>query len=425
MGLEENSIQGAIPLPELDRCVVCGLCLPVCPTYQELQLESASPRGRLALIRGLLKHKLPESADLDKPLSLCLQCRACEWVCPAGVKFGWLIDTARRHWQVAHPRRRTLAEKLIYWMALLSGRQRQKLAGLIEVTRKTGLLRLARLTGLAQLLGLGQALNLLPPVTRRFKLAERYTSGVPDPGRVSLFTGCMGHVLDPETLSATISVLTKLGYDVLVPPTQVCCGALHSHDGDFDTAQSLAQQNIAAFGDSDTPVISVVSGCGLALSEYGHYDADSIAGKEFGSRVTDISSFLESITWPSNATLKPLAARVLVQDPCSLRNNSRAVANVYELLRRIPGLEVKALEGNASCCGGAGIYPVREPTMATKLRDKKLASLTNQNADFLVSANLGCAIHIRSGLKADSSETEIIHPVTLIDRQLKKQGTED
>jgi len=419
MGLEENNIRGAIPLPELDRCVVCGLCLPVCPTYQQLQLESASPRGRLALIRGLLKHDLPESADLNKPLSLCLQCRACEWACPAGVEFGWLIDTAKQYWQVMHPRRRTMVEKLIYRVVLLSGTQRQKLAGLIRMAQKTGLVGLAKLTGLARLLGLDQALNLLPPTTRRLELVERYKSGMPNPGSVYLFTGCMGHMLDPETLRATINVLTKLGYDVLVPPTQVCCGALHAHDGDFDTAQALADQNTAAFGHSDTPIISVVSGCGLALSEYGHYDTDSTKGKRFGSRVIDISSFLESIVWPSNVKLSPLAARVLVQGPCSLRKNLQTTENVSELLRRIPELEVGTLERYTSCCGGAGIYPIREPEMATKLRDKTIEALANQKADFLVSANLGCAMHIRSGLTLNSAGPEIIHPVTLIDRQLK------
>lgn len=406
-------------MPELDRCVACGLCLPACPTYQQLQLESASPRGRLALIRGLLKHNLPESADLNKPLSLCLQCRACERVCPAGVEFGWLIDTAKRHWQAAHPRHRTLAERIVYWAALLSSTQRQKLTKLIRATQKTGLLRLAKLTGLAQLLGLGQALNLLPPVPHRLELAEHYKSDIPDPGKVYLFTGCLGHMLDPETLRATINVLTKLGYDVLVPPTQGCCGALHLHDGDFDTAQTLAQQNISAFGDSDDPIISVVSGCGSALSEYERFDIDTTKENHFDSRVVDINSFLSTITWPANVKLKPLAARVLVQDACSLHNGLKQETSVYELLRRIPEMKVEAVEGNATCCGGAGIYPVREPEMAIELRNKKLASLKGQNAAFLVSANLGCAIHIKSGLTSGSAIAEIIHPVTLIDRQLK------
>lgn len=415
MGLEENNILGAIPLPELDRCVACGLCLPICPTYQQLQLESASPRGRLALIRGLLKQNLPESADLNKPLSLCLQCRACERACPAGVEFGWLIDTAKRHC----PRTRTLAEKIIYWMILLPIKQRQKLAGLIRATQKTGLLRLARLTGLARQLELDQALDLLPAVPRRLDLAEHYKSDIPDQDRVYLFTGCLGHMLDPDTLRATISILSKLGYDVVIPPAQGCCGALHLHDGDFDTAQSLAQQNITAFGDSDVPIISVVSGCGSALSEYGRFDIDAAKENYFGYRVTDISSFLSTITWPANVRLKPLAAKVLVQDACSFHNGSKQGSSVYDLLGRIPELRVEALEGNATCCGGAGIYPIREPEMATELRNKKLDSLVSQNADFLVSANFGCATHIKSGLTSNIAGPEIIHPVTLIDRQLK------
>lgn len=408
-------------MPELDRCVACGLCLPICPTYQQLQLESASPRGRLALIRGLLKQTLPASADLNKPLSLCLQCRACEQVCPAEVEFGWLIDTAKQHWQATHPRNRNLAERILYWFARQPIHQRQKLAALYRMIQSTGLLGLVKLAGLARLPRLGQALALLPAVANPLKLAEHYTSTSPNAGRVYLFTGCMGQFLDPDTLRATISVLTKLGYDVQVPPTQACCGALHLHDGDFDTAHTLALQNITAFGHSDAPIISVVSGCGSALLEYGHLDA--AGGKRFESRVTDINTFLTTIPWPTHVTLNPLAAKVLVQDPCSLRNVLKAEASVYELLNRIPQLEVEALAGNASCCGGAGIYPVREPEMAMKLRDTKLDALKRQNADFLVSANLGCAIHIKSGLKSRSAGPEVIHPVSLIDRQMEVLGS--
>lgn len=250
-------------------------------------------------------------------------------------------------------------------------------------------------------------------------LAEHYKSDIPDQDRVYLFTGCLGHMLDPDTLRATISILSKLGYDVVIPPAQGCCGALHLHDGDFDTAQSLAQQNITAFGDSDVPIISVVSGCGSALSEYGRFDIDAAKENYFGYRVTDISSFLSTITWPANVRLKPLAAKVLVQDACSFHNGSKQGSSVYDLLGRIPELRVEALEGNATCCGGAGIYPIREPEMATELRNKKLDSLVSQNADFLVSANFGCATHIKSGLTSNIAGPEIIHPVTLIDRQLK------
>ncbi|MEE8482903.1 MAG: (Fe-S)-binding protein, partial [Acidiferrobacterales bacterium] len=407
MGLEENNVHGAIPMPELDRCVACGLCLPVCPTYQQLQVESASPRGRLALIRGLLKRNLPESADISKPLSLCLQCRACEQACPAGVQFGLLIDTAKQHWLTTHPRKGSPAEKCLFWLTLRSPRQKQWLTRFFRAVQKTGLIKLVKITGIARLLRLNHLLDLVPTAAPGLKLAEYYKSTPLNTGEVYLFTGCVGQMLDPETLRASISVLTKLGFDVRVPSTQVCCGALHLHEGDFDNAQTLAQKNIAAFGDAEAPIISVVSGCGTALSEYGHLD--TIKGKSFESRVTDINTFLTAITWPADATLKPLAAKALVQDACSLRNGLRAQASVYNLLKRIPQLEVQELDDNATCCGGAGTYPIREPEMALTLRNKKIDTLMRQSADFLVTANLGCALHIASGLK--NGKLEVVHPV--------------
>jgi len=417
MGLEENNIQGVIPLPELDRCVACGLCLPVCPTYEHTKRESASPRGRLALIRGLLKHDLPDTVDMDRHLSLCLQCRACERACPADVEFGWLMDTAKGRRQNTSGRHLSLAEKLIYWLTRCSVDQGQKLMDLVKTLQNTGLIRLAKSTGMARISGLHYAIGLLPRLSHPLKTTDCYQPDTHNVGTVYLFTGCLGRLLDPETLRATISVLTKLGYEVRVPPTQACCGALHLHDGDFDIAQTLAQQNVDAFGDSDTPIISVVSGCGSALSEYGRLVEKK--KKTFGSRMIDINSFLTSITWPSGVKLKPLAARVLVQDPCSLRNVLRAETSVYELLNRIPAIEIEELEGNATCCGGAGIYPVREPEMASILRNKKIEALTNKDADFLVSANLGCAIHIKSGMESSVGQPEVLHPVSLIDRQLE------
>jgi glycolate oxidase iron-sulfur subunit len=396
---------------DLDRCVACGLCLPVCPTYQVTKNENASPRGRLALIRGLLKNELPPSPEIAHHLSLCLQCRRCEAACPAGVEYGRLIDAANQKLEQAGETSKTRSVRLLRWLAKTSTRNRRLLGRTVRLARQFGLIGLGHLGGLYRAFGIGTAMDELPRNISTFSPKEFSPAIGTRQGEVALFAGCINSMFDGDTLRATINVLNKLGFDVHVPATQQCCGALFQHDGDSASAKELAARNLEAFSGSDMPIINVASGCGAHLSEY----ADS----NFANRVTDISAFLDSIDWPADCRLAKLPGKALVQDPCSLRNVLRQEKTVYRLLGRIPGLMVQALPNNDVCCGGAGSYPLREPVMASTLRSPKIESIRTENADYIVSANIGCALHIAAGLRGKKKEPEIVHPIVLIDRQLE------
>ena len=396
---------------DLDRCVACGLCLPVCPTYRVTKNENASPRGRLALIRGLLKDELAPSPEIAGHLSLCLQCRRCEAVCPAGVEYGRLIDAANYNLRRAHmiPRNRSVG--LLRWLAKSPRRSRQLLAQMLKLTRRLGLIRLGRISGVSRAMGLDSAVDELPGQISSFTPEPFYASDEDYRGEVALFSGCINSAFDGRTLRATVSVLNKLGYDVHVPAIQQCCGALFYHDGDRATADHLAIRNLEAFSGSDMPIINVATGCGSHLSEY--------ADTSFAKRVVDISAFLDSIEWPAGRRFSALPGTALVQDPCSMRNVLRQEKSVYRLLGRIPELVVKALENNDTCCGGAGTYPLREPEMATTLRNPKIATIRNKPANYVVSANIGCALQLRAALRDQHADVEVCHPVTLIEAALK------
>jgi len=401
----------AVTPADLDRCVACGLCLPVCPTYQVTKNENASPRGRLALIRGLLKHELAPSPEIAGHLSLCLQCRRCEAACPAGVEYGRLIDAANQELQRADaiPGNRSL--RLLRWLATAPGRSRRLLARTLRLTRRLGLIDLGRLPGVSRAMRLKPAIDELPQKISTFKPKSFYPAFSTRHGEVALFTGCVISAFDGDTLRATINVLNKIGYDVHVPTTQQCCGAMFHHDGDRATAENLAAQNLSAFTGADIPIINVATGCGAHLSEY--------ADTNFARRVTDISAFLDSISWPDNQPLAPLPSKALVQDPCTMRNVLHQEKSVYRLLGQIPGLVIQPLPNNDTCCGGAGTYPLRQPAMARILRGPKIESIQEEAADYLVSANIGCALHIAAGLHNEKNAPEIIHPIVLIDRQLE------
>lgn len=401
-------------LAEADRCVLCGLCLPHCPTYRKSGDENESPRGRVSLMRALASGALPASARLASHLSGCLGCRACERVCPSGVRYGQLIEAGRAlvraQRPAAWPARAGLG--LVAHPRLLT-----VIGSALRLYQRSGLQRLLRASGALRLLRAQRLESLLPALPAPLPRGTLHPALETRRGRVALFLGCVARVLDAETLAAAIRLLTRLGFDVVIPQNQTCCGALQREAGQSTQAQALARQNRAAFRAAgvDT-VITVASGCGAVLADSGRPDNTNAAHRV---RVLDIHQFLADVALPESLTLAALPVTIAVQDACSLRNVLRAQQAVYALLGRIPAARIVPLAENHLCCGGAGAYPLRQPAMADLLRADKLAHLRQLRPAVLASANLGCALHLSAGLRAQGLNIEVEHPVVLFERQLR------
>ena len=397
-----------------DRCVKCGMCLPHCPTYHLTRDESESPRGRIALIQGLTGGQLAYSDKLSTHLENCLKCRACERVCPSLVPYGELIDGA-----LTHIERQINAPRAQPPRLLKLATQRAPLrafAKLLRLYQRSGLRTLVRGSGALKILGFERHDRLLPSLPPVHTWQAYYPAENSARGDVALFTGCIADAFDQTTSQAAIHVLTKLGYGVHVPPAQACCGALHLHNQQPEQAKALAQENLAAFGELEVQaIINTASGCGATLKEYVALEPDAT---DFTRAVVDISTFIASIPWPENVTLRPLKARVAVHDPCSLTHVLRQHEQPYAMLRKIPDIELLSLPDRARCCGAAGSYMLTHATNADTLRDEKLATIQQLDVQILATSNIGCALHLAAGLCAKNVSIEVMHPITLLAQQV-------
>lgn len=399
-------------LSATDRCVKCGLCLPHCPTFAVTGNEADSPRGRISLIQALGDEAMPWSPGLFKHLDQCLQCGACEAMCPSKVPFGQLMDNARA---VIEPRRkRSLRQKLTrrVGLQLIASRKATGiLNGALNGYRKLGL---QRLVGHLPLPAGIQRMHALLPAT----VSKHQTSTAPvangTRGKVHLFRGCIGSAFDQQTLDATQQLLQKLGYRVSIPEQQGCCGALHQHNGEPATAAQLANNNQRAFADDAHPIITTASGCNTQLRACQEQHKDT-ATAAFAQRITDILHFLK-LQHAQDLHFRPCSQQVALYIPCTHRNSPGQAQDILDVLEHVPELEVLQLNPDGGCCGAAGSYMLSQPQLSEALRDAVLDRIANSGATTLLTTNIGCSLQLQAGLKLRGQAVDVLHPVVLLER---------
>jgi len=389
-----------------DSCVKCGICAPHCPTYTHTQNENESPRGRIALIQAWAGGHLGITDNLLNHIDNCLLCRACEKACPAVVPYGKLIDDFRA--EIHEEQSTPITVKIVKSIAE-SKRVQRSVQLILNVYQQNKLQKTARLLRLPKLFGLNELDRLVPNYQEKETLKNYYAAKNEAKGDVGLFVGCMGELFDFATVSAAIKVLTQIGFNVHLPNNQTCCGALALHDGDKNGSLKLEQQNKIAFENKDLQaIVTIASGCGTTLREY--------SAKNFSVKVTDISHFLIHTDFDFSNTLKPLDQNVRLHSPCSLKNGLRTDKSVSKLLQKIPELKISPLPETVQCCGAAGSYSLRHDKMAKTLLNELLTTALETPSDYLVSSNIGCALHIAAGLRERGEKIEVIHPIVLLAR---------
>ncbi|MCY0877949.1 MAG: (Fe-S)-binding protein [Firmicutes bacterium] len=402
----------------LDQCVHCGLCLSSCPTYLETGLEMESPRGRLVLLN--LWAQAPEQRDaaISQWLDDCLDCRACEAVCPAHVPTGHLVEAWRGESEDA-PR---------------PGRAQRLLMRLIENPR--GLKWLQRLGRWSQT-RVGRSLvrwwltgredsplrlqQGLPPLQSRRLSREQITSNHRGPGDLWLFVGCVMDAIYAGTNRHAADLLRLAGLTVVVDPRQRCCGALHWHNGQRAQAQQWAQENIEAFESSGCRMVVVdAAGCLTALREY----PVLLAGTPYEARAHAFSqAVFDALEVLSQHPLPPLPDQgltVTVHDACH-HVHAQGIRHQPRFLLERAGYRLVEMANASQCCGSAGIYNLAHPDMSRALLAAKVRAIPPQ-AEVVSAANPGCLLHIQQGLAASGTPVTAQHPLDLLWHAYRSQG---
>ncbi|MFQ5913651.1 MAG: (Fe-S)-binding protein [Nitrospinota bacterium] len=436
--LEEVAETHGVESPRTDLlldCIHCGLCLSYCPTYAELGNELDSPRGRIYLMRAITEGRIDYTPIVRKHLDLCLGCRACETACPSGVQYGRLIEAARTGVEAARERegqggwvRKVALRRLLPYPKRLAAA-----AALLSFYQRSGLQRLLRSSGVLKRMGrLGELEGLSPSVTP-LSVRRRVEAGAPDgqPGRASaaLLTGCVTHVSLGQVNLCTVRVLAENGHRVLVPAEQLCCGALHGHSGDRQTARTLARKNIDTFVNCGADfIVTNSAGCGSMMKEYGELLEEDEAYREkaagLAAKVRDISEFLvEQGFRPPAKPARPADGRpfsVTYHEACHLAHGQKVRKPPREILRSLPASELRELAESDFCCGSAGTYNLTQPEMAGKLLERKIGHILDTGATVVATGNPGCIFQLANGLEGKG--VRVVHPIELLAEAYDAEG---
>ena len=442
------------PIGSADPCVHCGFCLPTCASYRVLGTEMDSPRGRIHALRAIQAGELELDATVAKHFDSCLGCFACVSACPSGVRYDELIEAARP--LLNAPELRNPAQRAFRGLLFALLPYPQRLRALLAPLRSyagTPLQALARRSGLTRLFGpqIAAMERLLPPLPPE-AFQDDWPVVTPAVGerryRVGLVLGCVQRLFDHQVNAAAVRVLSANGMEVVIPPSQGCCGAVTHHQGEMDQTRDLASDLIASFeavigeGKAAGPepldaVLVAASGCGHTLKKYGEIleppdrgEAERTGAAAFAGRVADIQEFLARVGLSESfrEALQPLRhhdgepasverpLRLAYHDACHMLHGQGIHDQPRQLLRHIPHVEIREAVEAGVCCGSAGIYNLVQPEEAAELGRIKANDLSGTGADLAVSANIGCSLQIRQHMERCDRPIPVLHPVQLLQR---------
>jgi glycolate oxidase iron-sulfur subunit len=413
-----------IPLPDYNQlvnCMHCGMCLPACPTYELTGLEKHSPRGRIRMIKAVADGELPITENFIESINFCLDCQACVTACPAGVKYGQLVEAARHHIEAENIEKGKipLIKKIALNWIFIDLKRLRFIRLFMYIYQKTGLQTFIQKAKLLKLFS--KKLHELSFMAPEIKNINPKKNSLPvfekKNIKVGIVTGCVQDVFFRDVNLDTEMVFRINGYDVFTPKDQQCCGSVHGHNGDLKTARVLAKKMIDIFEKAEVDYIVLNSaGCGSFMKEYHHLLAEdkeyAKKAEAFVNKVKDVSEILVEHGWTPSE--KSLDLKVTYHDPCHLVHAQQIHKQPRELISNIKGINFYELPESTWCCGSAGIYNITHYEDSMKLLQRKMDNIEMTQADYVITGNPGCMIQLIYGSKKFKKNIQVLHPITLM-----------
>ncbi|MDH5730951.1 MAG: glycolate oxidase subunit GlcF [Gammaproteobacteria bacterium] len=380
----------------LRACVHCGFCTATCPTYQILGNELDSPRGRIYLIKQVLEGN-EVSRQTQQHLDRCLTCRSCESTCPSGVRYARLLDIGREI--VDQKVARTLSEKIPRWL----------LKNIVPYPKR--MRRLLKIGHVFKPLLPNQLKQKLPLLAKTFPEQKQSFAR-----KMVVLHGCAQSVVTPQTNQAMSRVLAKLGIELIHAQQVSCCGAVNYHLADHDTGLDFMRRNIDAWWPlleqgAEAIVISA-SGCGAMVKDYVQALQHDVQYAQKAKRISEMTSDICEVIRKENLqSLEKPKSKISVtfHSPCTLQHGQQLDGVVESILIDF-GFELNVVDDAHICCGSAGTYSVLQPELSQQLLDNKLLNLKADKPDVIVTANVGCQMHLNT-----KTDKPVRHWIELLD----------
>ncbi|CDQ20788.1 (Fe-S)-binding protein [Halobacillus karajensis] len=422
---ELQTLQQKINYDKTFDCVQCGYCLPACPTYETMEKETHSPRGRINLVKMVAEGKASVE-DLEKPMEKCLGCMACTTVCPTNVQYGQILEGAK---EVIEDHRvksasRNRIEDFLFGSFFPSEKWMNTLGNLTWFYQRTGIQALANISRLTKLAPLHldkfeKVIPKQPSPKERAQRMKRYIRKRPAQAKVAFFTGCVMDGVFFQTNQNTLELLLRFGFEVVIPEQQTCCGALHAHSGKVNDSIDLAKRNIVAFEEEEVDyIVNNAGGCGARMVEYHHLFKEGTSwhkrAKQFVSKIRDISEVL--VEADGVFFNKSVDKTVTYQPSCHMTNVQKVKTPPLQLMKKVPGVKLKELARPDFCCGSAGIYNIVNYEDSMDILDLKMNDVCGTGSESVVTTNPGCLLQMKLGIEREgvSHTMNAVHLVDLL-----------